>query len=573
MAVPNIIKPISLIKSALWGAFTSLGVISLAYLGNRMSGTPYVPFDLFDWLARVLPGSLVIFGIENLIKLVHLLNLGPTAAAAKQAEQIMAISLFVLLGAVFGAILGWLGNRNPSRFMRSAIAGGLVLWFLILIVEMLLGLGQAGFIASAIWLALLMAGWAAVLARLLLESKVPIPYTISLTADSPTEETEIPQETPMSKHTRAHDMSRRTFLYLVIAGVATLVLSTLRISQKPGSKSSNSAAGAAPPPGSPTPEPAIDTSMTSGPAKSPSSQELVKRFPPVPGTRPELTPAADFYRVDINLTPQEVDAKTWRLNIDGLVEHPLSLSLDELRSRPAFTQAITLECISNNVGGDLISTGIWTGLRLKDLLQEAGIHPEAQALSIQAIDGFYESVSLKDMMDDRTLLVYAMDGQPLTAEHGFPLRIYIPNRHGMKLPKWIAHIQAVVSDAPGYWVDRGWNKQAIPHTTSVIDAIDVDKVDSNGIIPVGGIAYAGGRGISRIEVQVDNGPWMEAELRTPPLSELTWVQWRYLWKSATGSHTLRVRAYDGTGALQDAANRPPTPDGATGIFEKTVLVV
>ncbi len=555
-------KPKSLWQAAFWGAFTSTGVAALAYVGNRLASFPYVPFDFFDWLVRVLPGPLVTLGIETIIRFVHFFHAGPTASAAKQAEQAIAIGVFIFIGAIFGAILSWLGSRNASALTRYGTAGGLILFFLMLVVELSLGSSQAGFVASAIWLVILLAAWGAILGRLLRDSVLSIPSNSD-------QETIQPQRAfpwiPPSPPTQG--MSRRTFLYLVIAGVATLVLSTLRISQDSVPQSTQPASTGLPP------EPVFDTSKTSGPAMSPPPQELAGRFLPVTGTRPELTPPADFYRVDINLTPPDIDEKTWRLNIDGLVDHPLTLSLAELNSRPAYTQAITLECISNNVGGDLISTGLWTGVRLKDLMQEAGLQPKAQALAIQTVDGFYESVSRQDLVDERTLLVYGMDGQPLTAEHGFPLRLYIPDRHGMKLPKWIVHIQAVAADAPGYWVDRGWNRQAIPHTTSAIDTVNIDQAETNGTIPVGGIAYAGGRGISRVEVQIDNGPWIEAELRIPALSPLTWVQWRYFWKSTPGKHILRVRAYDGTGSIQDATSRPPTPDGATGIYEKTVLVV
>jgi DMSO/TMAO reductase YedYZ molybdopterin-dependent catalytic subunit len=279
-----------------------------------------------------------------------------------------------------------------------------------------------------------------------------------------------------------------------------------------------------------------------------------------------LTANKNFYRIDINTLPPRVDGENWRLEVTGLVSRPLSLSLAELRSRPAVSQAITLECISNLLGGDLISTSLWTGVRLKDILEEAGLQDGARAVYIESVDGFYESVPMTEAMDDRTLLVYAMNGEPLPVEHGFPLRIYIPNHFGMKQPKWITRMEIIDNERPGYWVDRGWSESAIPPTTSVIDAVAVDDYDaSTGVLPIGGIAYAGARGISKVEVQVDDGSWQEAELRSPPLSPLTWVQWRFNWKSVLGRHTFRVRAYDGTGALQETEPSPPHPDGATGI--------
>ena len=256
----------------------------------------------------------------------------------------------------------------------------------------------------------------------------------------------------------------------------------------------------------------------------------VDRIQPAPGTRPELTSIEDFYRIDINTRDPRIDADTWRLEIGGLVDNPLSLSLDELRAMPAVTQTITLSCISNRIGGDLIGTSHWTGVRLKDVLEQAGVRPEGKELSIEAADGFYESVAMQDLMDERTLLVYAMNGLPLTVEHGFPLRIYLPNRYGMKQPKWIERMEIIDHEGKGYWVDRGWSEEAYVRTTSVIDAVAQDaQGDAEQTIPVGGIAYSGARGISKVEVQVDESPWLDAQLRTPPLSPLTWVQWRFDW--------------------------------------------
>jgi hypothetical protein len=234
---------------------------------------------------------------------------------------------------------------------------------------------------------------------------------------------------------------------------------------------------------------------------------------------------------------------------------------------------ITLECISNRLGGDLISTSLWTGVRLSEVLRRARVRAGATAVDIEATDGFYESVRMDDVNDERTLLVYAMNGEPLPPAHGFPLRIYVPNRHGMKLPKWIERLR--VSDRPGrgYWVDRGWSQEAIPHTTSVIDTVGMSMmVGEAAILPVGGIAYAGARGISRVDVQVDDGPRVAAQLITPALSPLTWVLWRYDWPYVAGKHSFRVRAHDGRGELQPTEERGPHPDGASGIYEMSVRV-
>ncbi|RMF26806.1 MAG: molybdopterin-binding oxidoreductase, partial [Chloroflexi bacterium] len=292
---------------------------------------------------------------------------------------------------------------------------------------------------------------------------------------------------------------------------------------------------------------------------------------PAPGTRPEVTPTELFYRIDINARPVVIEGESWVLQVDGLFDNPRPLTLADLMAYPPVTQAITLSCISNPIGGDLIGTAYWTGVRLRDLLQDLGLRPEAQELYVEAADGFYESVAMADLMDPRTLLVYGMNGETLPVEHGYPLRIYIPNRYGMKQPKWITRIEAIDREGPGYWVDRGWSAEARPQIISVIDTVAVDQ-QVDGKVPIGGIAWAGDRGIQKVEVQVDGGPWVEAVLRTPPLSPLTWVQWRYNWPAVPGRHTFRVRATDGTGALQIEERRPTRPDGATGYHEVTVSI-
>ncbi len=317
----------------------------------------------------------------------------------------------------------------------------------------------------------------------------------------------------------------------------------------------------------------IGTEGTSGPAASPTEELLAARLPPVHGTRPELTPNEHFYRIDINLQAPKLDAATWRLDIDGMVERSLSLSIDDLRRLPPVTQLITLECISNRLGGDLIGTTRWTGARMKDVLRLARLRGGARAVHLRAADGFYESIAMSDIDDERTLLVYDMNGVPLTAEHGFPLRIYIPNRHGMKQPKWLTRLTVSDHDGAGFWVDRGWSKTAVPHTTSVIDTVGMSMMVGDAkVLPVGGIAYAGARGISKVEVQVDEGPWTAATLLTPAVSPLCWVLWRYEWPYAPGRHTFRVRAYDGTGALQPVEERGPRPDGVAGIHSVTTRV-
>jgi hypothetical protein len=219
----------------------------------------------------------------------------------------------------------------------------------------------------------------------------------------------------------------------------------------------------------------------------------------------------------------------------------------------------------------LIGTTLWTGVSLQDVLAEVGVQPEARYLHITSADGFYEDIDLELInSDDRIMLCHSWDGNPLPSDHGFPLRIWIPDRYGMKQPKWITGIEVSDEYQEGYWVERGWDEVAQVKTTSVIDTVAVDAIYESGgqrMVPIGGIAFSGDRGISKVEVRMDGGSWQEAQLRTP-LSETTWVIWRYDWPFNEGSHTFEVRCAEGDGTPQIEASTSARPDGSTGIHNR-----
>jgi hypothetical protein len=210
---------------------------------------------------------------------------------------------------------------------------------------------------------------------------------------------------------------------------------------------------------------------------------------------------------------------------------------------------------------------------MQRLLPTLGLKRNATHFKLRAADGFYEIVSREQIESDpRIMLTYAWDGVPLTMDHGFPLRIYIPDHYGMKQPKWIESIEVIDHWEPGYWVTRGWDRTAQMKSTSVIDTVAVGSVSAavNGqtLVPIGGIAHAGARGISKVELQVDGGAWQQAKLRTP-LSDLTWVLWRFDWPFAAGTHEFAVRCVDGRGSTQIVDPAPPHPSGASGLFSLT----
>ncbi len=299
----------------------------------------------------------------------------------------------------------------------------------------------------------------------------------------------------------------------------------------------------------------------------------------------DVTANGDFYRVDVNIFPPVVDGSTWQLSVSGLVSNPLTLTLAQIQNMGAYEQYNTLECVSNTVGGDLISTAQWRGVRLKDVLTMAGLQSTAEYIVFRAVDGYDTAIPLSSAMLDGTLLVYEMNGVPLPTEHGYPLRAIVPGLYGMMNCKWITSIEAVSGTYQGYWQVRGWTNNATYETESEIVIPGTAEITQRfgingsyevpfGMIPVAGIAFAGDRGISLVEVSTDGGnTWTQASL-TPPLSEYTWVFWTTEWNPpAQGPYKLVVRATDGTGAVQTAVVAAPFPGGATGYHVVDISVV
>ena len=284
------------------------------------------------------------------------------------------------------------------------------------------------------------------------------------------------------------------------------------------------------------------------------------------GPAPEITPIDNFYVVSKNFTDPTIDSQGWFLNLGGLVDKPLKLSLSDLRALPGNTQFVTMECISNNVGGGLMSTGSFTGVRLRDLLNMAGAKASGTWVAFTARDGYTESLPVSVVQGAPEIMVaYDLDNAPLPTSHGFPARMVIPGHYGMKGPKWLDRIDLVTQESGGYWEQQGWDRNAIVRTTARIDAPSDGGLIKLGTVTIAGVAFAGTRGISKVEYSTDGGAsWNQAPFK-PPLSPLTWVLWTVDWTpSAEGAYRIMARATDGTGALQDARSAASYPSGASG---------
>jgi DMSO/TMAO reductase YedYZ molybdopterin-dependent catalytic subunit len=288
------------------------------------------------------------------------------------------------------------------------------------------------------------------------------------------------------------------------------------------------------------------------------------------GMPPEITPNASFYQVSKNFFDPTVDVGKWRLEVTGLVNTPLKLSFDEFKAIGAPVERYqTFECISNEVGGDLISTAKWKAVRVRDVLDRAGVRPGATTVIWHAADGYTESIALSIAQDPETLLAYEMNGAPIPQKHGTPVRVLLLNRYGMKQPKWLTGIEVVNHDYTGYWEQQGWSKEAIVKVNS---AFVVEQKDG-GMLALGGWAYAGNRGISKVEFSPDDGKtWLPAAVKEP-LNVNCWQFWSAEWKPpAPGDYSLKIRAVDGTGKLQPAQPEPTLPDGGQGYHTVRVKV-
>ncbi|WP_246023573.1 molybdopterin-dependent oxidoreductase [Nocardia yunnanensis] len=295
----------------------------------------------------------------------------------------------------------------------------------------------------------------------------------------------------------------------------------------------------------------------------------------IPGLTPYLTSNADFYRIDTALTVPQVSKDDWSLRVHGMVDREIRLTYADLAAKTPIERLVTLACVSNPVGGDLISNARWLGYRLDEIIAAAGPHPDADMVLSRSADGFTAGSPLATLMDGRdAMLAVGMNGEPLPTAHGYPARLVVPGLYGyVSATKWVTELEITRFDrAEAFWTRRGWSAKGPIKTECRIDTPRAHGTFNAGKLTVAGVAWAQHRGIKGVEVRIDQGDWQPARLAVAPSID-TWVQWAFDW-DATGSgiHTIWARATDGTGETQTDQQADVVPDGATGYPSLTLRI-
>ncbi len=517
-------------RSVWYGAAAGCAFVAVSLLARRLASVPTLPELAQDRLVLLLPGPLFSLLLDRFLYLGKPLLF----AALLLAEVVAAGFVGLLLGrvgrAAIVAVALWLfcGLALLPLVNRAAFAGSAeeaaVLLLCCVAFALCFGIFAGWPLGAAGWLG-------------------PPPARVTQPAVG-VEGRSLPAAVARP--------DRRRLLAGGLLGIGTIALTRLAIGRLPS----------LPPRGG-----ASASAASGGDASQGSATEAFAGLPP------PITPPDRFYIVSKNLLDPDPSAKSWRLRVDGLVERPLTLRYPDIVALPAIEAPRTLECISNDIGGDLISTGVWTAARLADVLQRAGVKPEAMAVKFTCADDYTASLSLAQALDPTTLLAYKLDGAALPHKHGYPLRVLGAGTYGMKNPKWLTRIELVPAEVPGFWQQQGWDERGVVQTMSQINTPPDGAKLAAGSATLSGIAFAGARGIVRVEVSSDDGAsWSEAQL-LPSQGPNTWTFWQYAWQPAQpGSYRLTVRATDGTGAVQPSRRTDPFPAGATGYHRIRVQI-
>lgn len=288
---------------------------------------------------------------------------------------------------------------------------------------------------------------------------------------------------------------------------------------------------------------------------------------------PFITSNADFYRIDTALIVPQVPAETWSMKVTGMVDNELTLTYADLLDRDLIEQDITLTCVSNTIGGELIGTARWLGTRLDDLLDEAGIDSAATQIVGRSVDGYTCGFPVAALDGRDALVAVGMNGEPLPLDHGFPARLIVPGLYGyVSATKWLSEIELTTFEAfDHYWVPRGYSVEAPIKMQSRIDTPrGLDRIPPGPFV-IGGVAWAQTVGIDSVELSIDEGPWLPADL-AQEVNDITWRQWSYAWDASPGRHSITVRAKDRNGSIQTDERSEPLPNGASGHHTVVVLV-
>ncbi|QIN78381.1 molybdopterin-dependent oxidoreductase [Rubrobacter marinus] len=330
----------------------------------------------------------------------------------------------------------------------------------------------------------------------------------------------------------------------------------------------------------------LESTQRGGPGQAvPQVRTSVPPPPPeasieVPGMPPLITPAEDFYVIDTALSSPRINRERWTLNVRGAVENPVEFSYNDLMSLPVIEAYITLACVSNEVGGGLVSNAKWTGVPLSEVLREAGVAPDRlnranEQLVGRSVDGWTNGFRTRTAFErEEALVAFAMNDDELPLKHGYPVRLVVPGLYGyVSATKWLTEIELTDRGYDAYWIQRGWSKQGPVKTQSRIDTVEPGATVQAGRVPIGGVAWAPTRGIERVEVSTDGGEtWNDARLAAQ-LDVDAWRQYVYEWEAEPGEYVLKVRATDGEGETQTAEEAAPIPSGATGYHTIEATVV
>ncbi|MGB8448331.1 MAG: molybdopterin-dependent oxidoreductase [Nitrososphaeraceae archaeon] len=532
-------------KSFAAGIVAGALAIGISLLIRSLTGGPFLPEIASQTLFSLTPGEFESQAVENF---------GPLA---KYSAFIAAIVINFILYGLFGIIADKINAKSKWKgYIGKAFQSSMVAYVILLIISILL-ITTIQFRTGARTVSIPLLAVSLVLPQLVFGFIFSSFFRTRQTIKKLSEE---------SPDTQTRTVKRSEFLrFIVVSAIAVPILyfGLNRLFSEQGQEQEQQ-------------ESALSSSQS-----VPIPKSIPAGFED-PMLRPllasEITPTYLFYRIDINPIVPVVDEKTWNLAVKGLVDNPMTLTYDEIRRMPSVEEYATLECVSNKIGGDLISTAIWKGIKLKDLLAKAKVKSGAKYIAFRCTDGYDVGIPLENGLMDGTILAYDMNLAPLTAKHGFPVRAIVPGLYGMMNPKWITEIELVDSVYEGYWQRNGWTNNADVHTTSTTvipgeaevrvrfrKLDEMQKIVPGQKAPIAGIAFGGDRGISKVEVSIDGGATWKSAVIKNPLSQYTWVLWTAGSTPADNeNYKIIVRATDKTGQVQTAEFNEPFPDGATG---------